>query len=183
MTDNNGTYTGGSDRNGAQGADQWPDDVDHAILDQLRDTYVLADPPPDELDERVLFAIALENLDVEVARLQEDLLIGSGARGDDRTRTITFDCESLTIMITIVDNGNDHVRLDGWLAPAGRRRVELRVAGPSAEQARSRVVTTEDTGRFVFDEVGRGLVQLLVRPIEQSDDLPVRTVVTPSLLL
>jgi hypothetical protein len=183
MTDKRDTPPGGSDRDGAPGAEQWPDDVDRAILGQLRDTYVLADPAPAELDERVRFAIALENIDVEVARLQEDLLIGSGARGEDRTRTITFDCDSLTIMITIVDQSDEHVRLDGWLAPAGRLSVELRVAGPSVDEASSRVVTTEDTGRFVFDEVGRGMVQLLVRHVEQSDDRPAPTVVTPSLLL
>jgi hypothetical protein len=183
MTDNRDTPTGGSDPSGAPGEAQWPDDVDRAILGQLHDTYVLADPPPAELDERVRFAIALENIDVEVARLQEDLLIGSGARGEDRTRTITFDCDSLTIMITIVDIGGDRVRLDGWLAPAARRRVELRVAEPSVGVSPSRVVTTEDTGRFVFDEVGHGLVQLLVSAVEQTDDERVPTVVTPSLLL
>ena len=183
MTDNRDIPAGGSDRSGAPGAGQWPDDVDRAILGQLRDTYVFADPPPAELDERVRFAIALENIDVEVARLQEDLLIGSGARGEDRTRTITFDCDSLTIMITIVDVGDDRVRLDGWLAPAARRRVELRVADPSVDGDSSRIVTTEDTGRFVFDDVAHGLVQLLVRPVEPTDDEPVPTVVTPSLLL
>jgi hypothetical protein len=183
MTDNREPATGGSDPNGGQGAGKWPDEIDRAILDQLRDTYVLTDPPPAELDERVRFAIALENIDVEVARLQEDLLIGSGARGEDRARTITFDCDSLTIMITIVDLGGDRVRLDGWLAPAARRRVELRVPEPSADGGSPRVVTTEDTGRFVFEDVGHGLVQLLVRPVEQTDDEPVPTVVTPSLLL
>jgi hypothetical protein len=86
-------------------------------------------------------------------------------------------------MITIVEVGDDHVRLDGWLAPAARRRVELRVAQPSVDGGRARVVTTEDTGRFVFDDVGHGLVQLLVRAVEQTDDEPVPTVVTPSLLL
>jgi hypothetical protein len=183
MTHHGDSQTGGSDPDGGWDEGQWPDDIDRAILGQLRDTYVLTDPPPAELDERVRFAIALENIDVEVARLQEDLLIGSGARGEDRTRTITFDCDSLTIMITIVEIGDDRVRLDGWLAPAARRRVELRVAESSVDGGRSRVVTTEDTGRFVFDDVGHGLVQLLVRPVGQTDDEPVPTVVTPSLLL
>jgi len=183
MTDNRDTPAGASDPNGAQDAGQWPDDVDRAILGQLRDTYVLTDPPPAELDERVQFAVALENIDVEVARLQEDLLIGSGARGEDRTRTITFDCDRLTIMITIVDVGDDRARLDGWLAPAARRLVELRAADTSVNHGVSRVVTSEDTGRFVFEDVGHGLVQLLVRPLEQIDDVPVPTVVTPSLLL
>jgi hypothetical protein len=183
MTDNRDTPAGDSDRDRAPDAGQWPDDVDRAILGQLRDTYVLADPPPAELDERVRFAIALENIDVEVARLQEDLLIGSGARGEDRTRTITFDCDSITIMITIVEVGDERLRLDGWLAPAERRRVELRVAEPSVDGGSSRVVTTEDTGRFVFDDLGHGVVQLLVRPVEQRDDQSALTVVTPSLLL
>jgi hypothetical protein len=44
-------------------------------------------------------------------------------------------------------------------------------------------VTTEDTGRFVFDDLGHGVVQLLVRPVEQRDDQSALTVVTPSLLL
>ena len=183
MTDHRDSPTGGSDPNDPQDAAQWPDDIDRAILSQLRDTYVLTDPPPSELEERVRFAIALENIDVEVARLQEDLLIGSGARGEDRTRTITFDCDRLTIMITIVDVGDDRVRLDGWLAPAARRRVELRAADTSVDQGVSRVVTSEDTGRFVFEDVGHGLVQLLVHPVEQTNDEPALTVVTPSLLL
>jgi hypothetical protein len=86
-------------------------------------------------------------------------------------------------MITIVDLSDDRVRLDGWLAPAAPRRVELRVAETSVDGGAPRVVTTEDTGRFVFDDVGHGLVQLLVRPVEQTEDEPVPTVVTPSLLL
>ena len=44
MTDNRDIPAGGPDPDGAQGEGQWPDDIDRAILGQLRDTYVLTDP-------------------------------------------------------------------------------------------------------------------------------------------
>ena len=45
------------------------DVTDHAILDQVRALHSRLDPPPPDLDERVRFVIALENIDIEVARL------------------------------------------------------------------------------------------------------------------
>ena len=107
-------------------ADQPLDTTDQEVIDRLAAVHARLDPPPADLDERVQFAIALHDIDAEVARLSEDVLIGSGARGTERTRTITFDADSRTIMITIADQADDLVRLDGWLAPAAALRVELR---------------------------------------------------------
>ncbi len=157
------------------------DVTDQAILDQVRAVHSLVDPPPSDLDERVRFAIALENVDVEVARLVEDLLVGSGARGTERTRTITFDGDSRTIMVTMVDTPDGRVRVDGWLAPAARLRVELRLAGAAPDApATSEIVVSDDSGRFVFDGVAHGLAQLLVHPIDEGD---ATRVATPSLVL
>src|SRR3954451_12649908 len=133
----------------------WLDPTDAEILGQIARNHRRLDPPPADLDERVRFAIRLENLDVEVSRLQEDQLVGSGARGDERVRTITFDSASLTIMVTIAYAGSLGVRLDGWLAPAGRLRVELR----TADAPDPRMVMADDVGRFVFEGVGHGLAQ------------------------
>lgn len=157
------------------------DVTDQAILDRVRALHALLDPPPSDLDERVRFAIALENVDVEVARLVEDLLVGSGARGTERTRTITFDGESRTIMVTMVDTPDGRVRVDGWLAPAARLRVELRLAGATPDApATSEIVVSDDGGRFVFDGVAHGLAQLLVHPIDDGD---AAHLATPSLVL
>jgi hypothetical protein len=153
------------------------DDHDQAILDQLATVHGLLDPPPADLDERVRFAVALDDVETEVARLQEEVLTGSAARASERTRTITFDAESRTVMITIVDRPDGLVRLDGWLAPAAALRVELRLPEP----ARSQVVTCDEAGRFVFDQVPRGLAQLLVHPPAGGAAAP--RVVTPSLAL
>jgi hypothetical protein len=164
-----------------EAASPWVDETDVDILDRLRAVYAVGDPPPADMDERVGFAIALDYFDVEVSRLREDLMIGSGARSTERTRTITFDSESLTIMVSIVERPGGLVRLDGWLAPPGPLRVELRTAGPQ-HHGPIHVVTADDTGRFVFDGVGRGLGQLLVRG-EGGAGGAGTTVVTPSLTL
>ncbi|MFF5296103.1 hypothetical protein [Paractinoplanes globisporus] len=156
-----------------------PDDFseDEIPLDDL-DLDILArigrdDPPPADLDERVLFALALTDLDAEVARLAA----GSPAlaRAGEQARTVTFDAASRTVMITIVERGDNLVRVDGWLAPGAALLVELRLPEPAAP----RVVTADDTGRFVLDEVPHGLAQLLIHP----PDAGTPRVVTPSLLL
>jgi hypothetical protein len=162
-------------------ADEPLDETDQVILDKLRTLHSHLDPPPPDLNERVQFAIALENVDVEVARLVEDVLVGSGARGAERLRTITFDGESRTIVVTLADTPDGRVRVDGWLAPAARLRVELRFAGAIADApATSEIVVSDDSGRFVFDGVAHGLARLLVHPIDDGDE---SSIVTPSLVL
>jgi hypothetical protein len=155
------------------------DDQDRAVLDRLAAIDDLLDPPPADLDERVRFVLALGGIEGELARLRHDQLVGSGARASESTRTVTFDAHSRTIMITIVGQPDGSVRLDGWLAPAAALRVELRFPEP----APSRFVTADEAGRFVFDGVPHGLVQLLVHPPEGESDGDQPRVVTPSLAL
>jgi hypothetical protein len=152
------------------------DDGDQAILDRLAAVHAMLDPPPADLDERVLFAIALDSLDAEVARYRDQEIIGSGARGSERTHTITFDADSRAVMITIAARPDGLVRIDGWLAPAAALRVELRLPEP----APPRVVTADPAGRFAFDGVPHGLAQLLVQPAD-GDTSP--RVVTPAFTL
>jgi hypothetical protein len=159
------------------------DDLDEAVLERLAAVHGLLDPPPADLDERVLFAVALDDLDTdlaaEVARLREDHLVGS-VRGGERTRTITFDADSRTIMITLVDRSDGLLRIDGWLAPSAELRIELRFPAPE----RARTVTSDDAGRFVFDGVPHGLAQLLVHTPERTPGgAAPPPVVTPSLTL
>lgn len=158
----------------------WPDDTDEAILRQVRDVHALLDPPPADLDDQVLFAIAAAGLGAEIARVQDEVLVGSGPRGTERTRTISFDADSLTIMVTVADVPGGRFRIDGWLAPAGRWRVELRLRGEHAGAAESSTsVTADDTGRFVFPALRHGLVQFVVHRRTGSAN-PESVVVTPS---
>jgi hypothetical protein len=112
---------------------------------------------------------------VEVARLAagQDLL-ASAARGTEESRTITFDSNSLTIMIRIDATGAGTVRVDGWLAPAQRAGIELKTSASADALSAS----SDEQGRFAFARVPRGTAQLVVRPEGQG-----RSVVTPALVL
>jgi hypothetical protein len=138
------------------------DDLDVAILAHVRAVHDELDPPPADLNDRVRFAISLENLDIEVSRLFEDTRMGAGARAAEPIRAVTFETDSLTIMVTISPGSNGGLRVEGWLAPAAALQVELRVPNGGGHRGRSRHVTAEESGRFVFDDVSPGLAQLTV---------------------
>jgi hypothetical protein len=152
------------------------DERDLALLADLRTVYENVDPVPPGLVEQVQFAIALESLDVEVLRLREADSPLAGARGEEQTRTITFDTESLTIMISIsAADPDDRVRIDGWLAPAAAHQIELRTASGSL------TTVADDQGRFVIDLIPHGMAQLVVRPGHGVRSGPV--VATPSIVV
>ncbi|WP_020576039.1 hypothetical protein [Actinopolymorpha alba] len=148
------------------------DELDTEVLGSLRRLVTAADPVPPGLVDRIQFALALEDLDAEVMRLREEPAL-AGVRGAEPTRTVTFDSESLTIMISIRSSGDDIVRLDGWIAPAAPHRVELRLVGDR------RVVIADEQGRFVLEGVPRGLMQMVVRNASGSPE----SVVTPSIVV
>lgn len=154
------------------------DDLDFAILDGIRELFERADPMPADLPERIRFSLAMRDLEAEVARLaaaeQQHL---AGARGAERSRTVTFDSDSLTIMIRIDFNRDGTVRIDGWLAPAQRREIEMQAI---AETLR---IGSDEQGRFAFASVPRGTVRLVILAVEQGPQAPGRSVVTPALVL
>ena len=127
-----------------------------------RSAFAVADPPPQDLDARSKFAIRLENVDFEVSRLYEDSLLGSGARAADRIRTITFEADRMTIMLTVVEAGDGSLRVEGWLAPPASLRVGLRVADPGDSHGRTIDAHADVHGRFAFDSVAPGLSQFTV---------------------
>ena len=150
------------------------DDLDAVILDSVRELFDHADPMPADLVSRVQFALALEDVDVEVFRLREELDMTAAARGDEQSRTVTFDSENLTIMISISPT-EDAVRLDGWIAPASCCTVEARTrSGPVTTR-------TDEHGRFVLERIPHGLAQLVVHPA--NGGAAVRSVVTPSIVV
>jgi hypothetical protein len=109
--------------------------------------------------------------------LQTASLEPVGVRGTEQSRTITFDSESLTIVVQVSPSG-DTMRVDGWLAPPAVRQVRLR----SGE--RDYRTESDTLGRFVLLEVSHGLVQIAVDPdAEGSAEAGGPTVVTPAVVL
>ena len=154
------------------------DDADLQALDVLREIYEVGDPVPPSLLDRVKFAITLDDLEAEVARLQREAVPEfAAARSEDllKAQTVTFTSEALTTMVTITPLANGRVRLDGWASPGGGLDVELRVGDTTHH-----TVADED-GRFVFEDVGCGLAQFVLRP--RSDGEPENRVITPAIEL
>ncbi|WP_157930677.1 carboxypeptidase regulatory-like domain-containing protein [Glycomyces xiaoerkulensis] len=170
----------------SQGESEPLDSCDQRILAVIDELHNRDDPIPDDLNERVLFALQLEaELDARVAgvaRPPEPTLVRGEtevAVGQGDPASITFDCEALTVMVTPRPATPGEVRLDGWIGPEGTYEVELR----SPEGVRRAV--TEESGRFVLDGLPQGeMFQLVIRPDEelQREGLPA-VVVTPAVRL
>jgi hypothetical protein len=157
------------------------DGTDLALLDEVRALYTSIDAPPDDLVQRVCFALDLETLDIEVGRLTEqaaDRRVLVGVRGEEHSRTITFDSESLTIMIMLSFPSSEMVRVDGWLAPPAPHDIEVRTFDGGTLTSRA-----DDDGRFVAEPIPHGLVQIVVRSQPQDGESVGRTVVTPSIVV
>jgi hypothetical protein len=165
------------------GADSGPsadgplDDFDFGLLDDIREMFQAADPMPPELPGRIRLLLSLRDLEIEVARLADEELSAAAVRGAEQSRTITFDSESLTVMIRIDANKDGTVRVDGWLAPPQRREIEMKTTGDRLS------VSSDEQGRFAFAQVPRGTAQLVVRPAEPGQGGAGPSVVTPALIL
>ena len=156
------------------------DRLDLSILGTLVDIYDRLDPMPDMLADVVLFGLEIADLDAEMARLVDSELSLSGADGTrsvEHAKRITFSSENLTVMISVEQQSENEIRLDGWAAPGGGLRAELRIDGSSLS------VQCDETGRFVFETVPSGSVQLVLHPTEASDPTIRLPVVTPALHL
>lgn len=133
------------------------DDLDAVILDRLDALHDRLDGPPAGFTDLMVFAVAAHGLELELARLEEGAL---AARADEEvTRSLTFEADSLSVLVRVADTGDDRVRLDGWLAPAVAAVVELRRPGGGPD----RTLDADAEGRFVVEGLARGPLQLVVR--------------------
>lgn len=145
---------------------------DALLLAELATVLELADPVPEGMTDRIRFAMDLDDLEFEVARWQRDGEL-AGVRGSVAPDTITFTVGDLTVMVSLAPatNGN---RFDGWLVPGGAHTVEVRVEGHDPVTA-----TADEGGRFVLDDVPKGITQIVVHVAGQRP----RSVVTPTIVL
>jgi hypothetical protein len=154
------------------GANEPLDELDFRLLAGLRELWEDADPVPAALVEQIRFAIRLEDVDLEVMRIREQEGLAVARSAAEQGRLITFDSESLTIMVNVSPEPGGSIRLDGWLTPPAEHPIEVRTAnGP--------LTTTSDAeGRFAVSGVPHGMVQVLVRTLGRA-----KTVSTPALEL
>jgi hypothetical protein len=153
------------------------DPTDFAILNSLRAHYDENDPVPDGLVERIQFEITLDALHAEVATLTQLDLEAAGTRSaaTESVRTITFTSESLTTMVTLTQQADDLIRIDGWAAPGGGIRVEVLLTDGTRE------TYADDDGRFVFEHVPTGLAKFALHLVREGGEES--TVLSPTIEL
>jgi hypothetical protein len=133
--------------------------ADEVLLDDIRELFEALDPAPSHLHDCIRLALALRDLEAELARFVSPVEeVALAARGAEQSRIVTFDSDSLTIMIRVDANPDGTARVDGWLAPPHPRPVEMKLTDSSI------TVTADELGRFVFHSVPRGTARLIVRP-------------------
>ncbi len=159
------------------------DDIDFAILHEVRDLADLVDPVPTELVDKVKFALTVQALDAELAELMASPLVQVRSQDVALAQSITFTSSTLSLMISVSEERDGTIRLDGWVTQGGAQ-IELHVdPAPFGILAvpPQRVVEAEATGRFVIDGLTHGRFVFVVRqhPERPSE----RPVVTPAMEL
>lgn len=135
---------------------------DAALMAGLRVFWEDVDPVPADLVDRVIAALAVEELDRE----WELLSFVSGAelgavRGDADVLTLQFSDGSISVLVHVAGQAEGSRRVDGW------------VDGPAAsaellQGERSWETTPNQSGRFAFTDIPPGLCRLRLL-IEQPD--------------
>ena len=140
------------------------DVTDERILAQLATLYATIDPVPYDLVERIDFALAVAELEADIAELTHGELVGVRS---EETDSVTFTSGSLSLMVTTVRSAH-HLRIDGWVTSPG---ADIDVVGEGI----TRTVTADETDRFALDELPRGRAGGVVRRAGY------RPVITPSM--
>jgi len=140
------------------------DEVDERILAGLATLYETVDPVPPGLLERIDFALAVAELEADIAELSRGELVG--VRGEE-TDSVTFTSGTLSLMVTTAASAH-HVRIDGWVTSPG---AEVDVVG----EGMTRTTVADEAGRFSVEGVPRGRAHFVVRREGY------RPVITPSM--
>jgi hypothetical protein len=125
---------------------------------QLAEMWEQRDPMPAELPDRVLVALALDDLDAEYETLHlversKELV---GTRSVAETVTITFAAGEFTVMLHVSPTSPGQCRVDGWVAPA--QSMTVKVVQPDA----TREVRVDANGRFSVTELPVGLTRFVL---------------------
>lgn len=125
---------------------------DAALWAELAEMWQQRDPVPADLVERVLVAMATEDLDAEyellnlVARTTEL----AGARGDSEALTISFSGGAFSMLLRVSQLDGDRRRVDGWVTPAQQMTVSVNQGDHNVD------ADVDSRGRFEIAQLASG---------------------------
>ena len=134
------------------------------LLVAIKAMYSELDPPPAGLTERVLAALAVDDLDLEyelLTMVHRSQQLAGVRSGDDQKLVMEFTAAGITVMLRISPVDAGHRRIDGWVtrtADANGEAAELTASLWQEHGTHTSPVGAH--GRFEFAGVPRGLTRL-----------------------
>jgi hypothetical protein len=136
------------------------------IFGDLATMWEGRDPMPPGLIDKVLVAIATENLDEEYALLHlversRELEGARGVVGD--AMTITFAAGAFSLLLRVTALGDRHCRVDGWVTP--QAPMTLKVSQPTGTIH----AVVDAVGRFEIPRLPTGLTRFFLLADDVAD--------------
>jgi len=127
--------------------------ADAALFARLRAAWEERDPVPAGLIDRMVAAVAVEDLTREYALLT--LVEGEYAevRGENDTSTLQFSDGETSVLLHVTATESGEHRVDGWVDAAAR---EVRLVQGEREKS----TEVGEHGRFAFDGVRAGMTRV-----------------------
>jgi hypothetical protein len=135
-------------------------------LRDLARMWEAKDPMPDGLVEKVLVALATEDLDAEyeLLHLVERSRDLQGTRGHGEAFTIAFSGGAFSLLIRVSELSKKHCRVDGWVTPAQSMRVRI------TQKENTQEAIVDARGRFEIRKLPTGLTRFWLRSDDQTED-------------
>lgn len=134
------------------------DEEDRETLAALKRMWESADAPPVDLAERMIAAVAVDDLSREYALLTEVTADRAAVRTEQERLTLQFSDDSTSVLLHVSATETGSRRVDGWSDPPV-------LAARLSQDAREWAAVLGEEGRFAFGDVAPGLsnVRLIVR--------------------
>jgi hypothetical protein len=134
------------------------EEEDRQTLDALKGMWERADGPPADLAERMIAAVAVDDLSREYALLTQVSTGYAAVRTEQERLTLQFSDESTSVLLHVSATEDGRRRVDGWSEPS-------MLAARLSQDAHEWPAVLSDEGRFAFEGVSPGLsaVRLIVR--------------------
>lgn len=134
------------------------------LLVAIKRMYDELDPPPSGLTERVLVALAVDDLDLEyelLTMVHRSQQLAGVRSGDDQKLVMEFTAAGVTVLLRISPADAGHRRIDGWVTRTADAKGELVDLTASLWQEQgSHTCPVGAHGRFEFAAVPPGLTRL-----------------------
>ena len=147
-----------------------------AIFDDLATMWEARDPMPDGLIDKVLVALATENLDAEyeLLHLVERSRELDGVRGGvSEAMTIAFSAGAFSLLLRVTELTDSFCRVDGWVSPAQAMTVKVTQPGGTIQ------AIVDALGRFEISRLPTGLTRFFLLSDDAMDESE-RSFATPT---